>query len=37
MVVLVGTPPFTRIALLVAIETMHFDIARISYFLGTNF
>ena len=37
MVVFVGTPPFTRIALWVAMETMHFDIARISFFLGTNF
>ena len=37
MVVFVGTPPFTRIALWVAMETMHLDIARISFFLGTNF
>ena len=33
----VGTPPFRRIALLVAMETMHLDIARISFFIGTNF
>ena len=37
MVVFVGTPPFRRIALWVAMETMHLDIARISFFLGTNF
>ena len=37
MVVFVGTPPFRRIALWVAMETMHLDIARISLFLGTNF
>ena len=37
MVVFVGTPPFRRIALWVAMETMHLDIPRISFFLGTNF
>ena len=37
MVVFVGTPQFMRIALWVAIETMHLDIARISFFLGTIF
>ena len=37
MVVFVGTPPFRRIALWVAMETMHLDIVRISFFLGTNF
>ena len=37
MVVFVGTPPFKSIALWVAIETMHLDIARISFFLGTTF
>ena len=37
MVVFVGTPQFRRIALWVAMETMHLDIARISFFLGTNF
>ena len=37
MVVFVGTPPFRRIALWVAMETMHLDIARISFFLGTIF
>ena len=37
MVVFVGTPPFRRIALWVAMETMHLNIARISFFLGTNF
>ena len=37
MVVFVGTPPFTRIALWVAMETMHLDIARISFFLGDKF
>ena len=37
MVVVVGTPPFRRIALWVAMETMHLDKARISFFLGTNF
>ena len=38
MVVFVGTPLFRRIALWVAMETMHLDIARISFsgdkFLG---
>ena len=29
MVVFVGTPPFKRIALWVAMETMHLDMARI--------
>ena len=37
MVVFVGTPPFRRIALWVAMETMHLDIARIKKNLGTNF
>ena len=37
MVVFVGTPPFTRIALWVAMETMHLDIARISFFQGQIF
>ena len=37
MFVFVGTPPFRRIALWVATETMHLDIARISFFLGTIF
>ena len=37
MVVFVGIPPFRRIALWVAMESMHLDIARISFFLGTNF
>ena len=38
MVVFVGTPPFTRIALWVAMETMHLGIARISFFFrGQNF
>ena len=36
MVVFEGTPPFRRIALSVAMETMHLDIARISLFLGTR-
>ena len=37
MVVFVATPPFRRIALWVAMVTMHLDKARISFFLGTNF
>ena len=37
MVIFVGTPPFRKIALRVAMETKHLDIARISFFLGTNF
>ena len=39
MVVFVGTPQLRRIALWVAMETIHLDIhvARISFFLGTNF
>ena len=37
MVVFVGTPPFRKIALRVAMETMYLDIVRISFFLGTNF
>ena len=37
MVVFEGTPPFRRIALSVAMETMHLDIARISLFLETHF
>ena len=31
MVVFVGTPPFMRITLWVAIETMHLDIAKIRF------
>ena len=37
MVVVVGTPPFRRIALLVAMETMHLHIARLSFFYEDNF
>ena len=37
MVVFVDTPPFRRIALWVAMETMHLDIARISFFRGQVF
>ena len=37
MIVFVGTPPFRRIALWVAMETMHLDIARISFFSGDKF
>ena len=37
MVVFVGIPPFKRISLWVAMVTMHSDIARISFFLETNF
>ena len=37
MVVFVGTPPFRRIALWVAMETMHLDIARIKKKSGENF
>ena len=37
MVVFVGTPPFRRIALWVAMETMHLDIARIKKKSGDNF
>ena len=37
MVVYVGTPPFRRIALWVAMETMHLDIARISFFSEDKF
>ena len=37
MVVFVGTPPFRRIALSVAMETMHLDIARKSFFWGQIF
>ena len=37
MVVFVGTPPFRRIALWVAMETMHLDIARIIFWGETNF
>ena len=37
MVVCVGTPPFRRIALWVAMETMHLDIARMTKILETNF
>ena len=36
MVVFVGAPPFMRIVLWVAMETMHLDIARISFFLETK-
>ena len=35
MVVFVGTPLFRRIGLWVAMETMHLNIARISFQLGT--
>ena len=37
MVVFVGTPPFKRIALWVAMETMSLDIARIIFWGETNF
>ena len=37
MVVFVGTPQFRRIALWIAMETMHLDIARISFFSGDKF
>ena len=37
MVVFVGTSPFRKIVLQVAMENMHLDIARVSFFLGTNF
>ena len=37
MVVFVGTPPFNRIALWVAMETMHLDIDIISFFSGDKF
>ena len=37
MVVLVDTPPFRRNALWVAMETMHFNIARIRVFLLRQF
>ena len=37
MVVFVGTSPFRRTALLVAMETMHLDIPRISFFSGDKF
>ena len=33
----VGTSPFRRIALRVAMETMQLNIARITYFLGVIF
>ena len=36
MAVFVGIPPFRRIALLVALETMHLH-ARISFLMGTIF
>ena len=36
MIDLVGTPPFLRIALWVAMETMHLHIARISFFFRTK-
>ena len=37
MVVFVSTPPFRRIALLVAMETMHLNIARMIYIIETIF
>ena len=37
MVVFVGTPPFRRISLWVAMGTMQLDIARISFFSGDKF
>ena len=37
MVVFCRYTPFRRIALWVAMETVHLDIARIGFFLGTNF
>ena len=37
MVVFVGTPQFRRIVLWIAMETMHLDIARISFFSGDKF
>ena len=37
MVVFVGTPLFRRIALWVAMDAMRLDIARLRFFLGTNF
>ena len=37
MVVLVDAPPFRRKALWVAMETMHFNIARIRFFLLRQF
>ena len=36
MVVVVGTPPFRRITLWAAMDTMHLDIVRISFF-GVKF
>ena len=37
MINLIGTSPFLRIAVRVAIVTMHFQIAQISLFLWSNF
>ena len=37
MVVFVGTPTFRRVALWVAMETMHLNIARIIFFPGDKF
>ena len=37
MIDFVGTPPFLRMALRVAMVTMHFHIARTGLFLGTFF
>ena len=36
MALLVGTPPFRRIALWVTMETIHLDIARMNKFLSEN-
>ena len=36
MTVYVGTPPFKRIALWVAMETMHLNMGRIFFFLETK-
>ena len=37
MVIFVGTHPFMKIALWVAMETMHLSRARISFITGTHF
>ena len=37
MIDFVGTPPFRRIALWAAMETMHLNIARITLFVRTIF
>ena len=37
MIDFVGTPPFLRIALRVAMVTMHFHIAQTDLFFGNNF